>query len=762
MIDPPGAGLEGGERRVVTILFADVKGFTAMSERLDPEEVREIMNRAFGLLSQVVYDQGGVVDKYVGDCLMALFGVPISKEDDAIRAVRAGLKLQVALAAFGEELRRSQGLGVSMRVGINTGLVLAGEVGSLQRHDFTVMGDSVNTASRIEHDAEPGRVWIGPETARLVGAAFTLKKLGARAIRGKERKIQLYQVESEGAAPGAVAPGLRSAFVGRRKELRLLEGAWESARGGETTVATVVGDAGLGKTQLVARFLADSAGGNGGGPKLLRVSCPPGGLGPYGVFIEISRAAGVEAPAPGAADWKDRFFLAFERWLMREAGSRPVLLALEDLHFADSGAWELLGFLVNRLRDTPVMILSSFRPSVDRSLHWLSAQNYVPVALKPLAGKEALAVVERSLGRNTLPDSFKESLIRRSGGNPYFLTELVWSLADRGELERRGGAWCLAESRGRPRIPETVQAALSARLDQLKPEARSLLQAASVLGMEFSEPVLREVAASDEPITPLLEELVSRRFLTKVLGCDGAEAYGFLHALLQEVCAEALLRPARQRYHRRAGEAFARLAPDPHGPALSRIADHFYQSGDRVLAFPLVMRAAKESALRYALDEALQAYGRALELIGADAERDGVTPAEIHFGRGGMLIAANDLDGALVSFRKCLDALGCGHPLRVEALRKMARIRVIRGEPELAQEIFREALDCGALPSRHRAEIYYEMAGGYFRIGKDPEAMEWLMRAAQEAARAGLEVDMPTEADVHQIFPALSVLAEAA
>ena len=240
------------ERRLVTVMFADVSGFTAMSEKLDSEDVRAVMNHCFGLLSQVVYDHGGMVDKYVGDCLMALFGVPSAREDDAVRAVEAALRMQTVLAAFSAELRNTRGLTVSMRIGLNTGEAVAGKVGSLQKSSFTVMGDSVNTASRIEHHAQAGRVWVGAETARLVGGRFRLKALKPVAVKGKVKPLHLHEVlgPAEGEYTGARPAAIRPAFIGRKRELALLENATRARRlhhGG------LDGDAGMGRATTCLR-----------------------------------------------------------------------------------------------------------------------------------------------------------------------------------------------------------------------------------------------------------------------------------------------------------------------------------------------------------------------------------------------------------------------------------------------------------------------------------------------------------------------------
>lgn len=761
-------GMHRGEKRVVSVIFADVKGFTAMSEKLDPEEVREIMNQCFGLLSQVVYDHGGIVDKYVGDCLMALFGVPVAREDDALRAVQAGLKMQPVLAAFGEELARTRGFSLSMRIGINSGLVVAGDVGSTQRSEFTVMGDSVNTASRIEHEANVGKVWIGAETARLVTPYFSLKKLPLRTIRGKSRKLQLYEVEAPLSEVGPRATGLKSVFIGRQKELKALEEALRSSLEGECTVVSLVGEAGIGKSSLLARFL-ECLRKKSAGPKGLRyyrVTSPPQGLGPYGVFYELARKAGIADPMTldeNDPQWKDKFFLACERRIMSAALDNPSVFILEDIHFVDAGSWELLSFLINRIRRLPIMILCVYRPESEKSLYWQSAENYVSIRLKPFPKDTVLDMVDRALGKNSLTATQKESLALKTGGNPYFMTELLWHLTENGQLVRNKGSWAPAEPRLKLRIPDTVHSALISRLDQLPPPERELLRASSILGLDFQARELAELLIVPPEGGDRLEALVSKRLLTKTIRPgDCVETFSFIHGLMREACYGTLIREDRQTLHLRAALSLEKKGQDTP-EALIRTADHYYHSSDAERAVAVLWKVVEFAVRRFAMDQGLLYCNRILELMGKKTSLGGVNRSSVLCRVGELHILANFPEQALERYKECLSLLAHEDPLRIYVYRKIGRIHVLTGEPDLAEKAFVEAAECdceGGLPSETRLSIYYEIAAGRFKIGDEAGAKQWIDKVAAGVKALGRTGELPPGGDIHELIPAYSFLAD--
>lgn len=758
--------LHRGERRVVSVIFADVKGFTAMSEKLDPEEVREIMNQCFGLLSKVIYDHGGMVDKYVGDCLMALFGVPTAREDDALRAVHAGLKMQPVLAAFGEELQRTRGFSLSMRIGINSGLVVAGDVGGSQNSSFTVMGDSVNTASRIEHEANVGKVWVGAETARLVTPYFSMKKLPLRAIRGKIKKIQLYEVEAPLSEVGPRATGLKPVFIGRQKELKALETALESCLEGECTVVSLVGEAGIGKSSLLARFIAGLRKRIEGskGVRVYRVTSPPQGLGPYGIFYELARKASIINPMALNEDdpkWKEKFFLACERRFMSAALDNPSVFILEDIHFADAGSWELLSFLVNRIRRLPIMLLCVYRPESEKSLYWQSAENYVSIRLKPFPAATALEMVDRTLGKNSLSAPQKESLALKAGGNPYFLTELLWHLTENGQLVRVKGSWEPAEPRLKLRVPDTVHSALISRLDQLPPNERELLRASSVLGLDFQERDLSELMTVSSESQDRLEALVSKRLLTKsIRPGDCVDTFSFIHGLLQEACYGTLIREERQALHLRAALSLEKKGQDTPD-SLIRTADHYYLSSDAERAATVLWKVVEYAVRRFAMDQGLKYCNRILELMGPRASLGGVNRSSVLCRMGELHILANFPEQALENYKECLSLLKNSDPLLIHIHRKIGRIYQLTGESDLAERAFIEAAGCsceGGMPEKLRMAIFYEIAACHFKTGDETAAGEWIAKVAAGAKSLGLIHELPKSDDIHELIPAYSFL----
>ncbi len=756
--------LGGAERRLVTVMFADVSGFTAMSEKLDSEDVRAVMNHCFGLLSQVVYDHGGMVDKYVGDCLMALFGVPGAREDDAVRAVEAALRMQTVLAAFSAELRNTRGLSVSMRIGLNTGEVVAGKVGSLQKSSFTVMGDSVNTASRIEHHAQAGRVWVGAETARLVGGRFRLKVLKPVAVKGKVKPLHLHEVlgPAEGDYTGARPAAFRPAFVGRKRETALLENALASALAGDTTTAALIGDAGMGKTTLLGKFLGKACTRREKeGLRIFRITCPPQGLGPYGVFRDLARKLpeAADLPPDNDARWKDKFFLGLESGLVRAASAGPIAVVLEDLHFADAGTWELLGFLMNRLRGARLLLLCAFRPSAERNAYWPAAENFVQISLKPFQEKESNDILEKTLGKNRLPAPLRARLINSSGGNPFFLTELVWSMTEREELVRQKGTWTLSSPEVRLKIPSSVQSLLLSRLDQLPSPEKKAVQAASILGTEFPPGEFMAVFGEGGD-AGILEILVSKRLWAKSIRPGEAEdRFSFAHSLLQDAGRDSLLREQRREYHRRA--AVWALAAGKGGAECA--ADHLYEAGDAERALPVLNRIAADAARRFAFDQAARWDKRSLELLGERTELAGVSKARVLSRLGDCHIPANEIDAALGYYERCSELLENSDPLKSEAHRKMSRILLIKGEPERAVETLKVAVSCGCsgpLQPVRRAGLFYELAACYFRLGSDAEALEWIGKVRAEVGAPEAVPGVPASDDIHDLIAAYSFLAD--
>jgi len=510
------AGLSGtvSERRVVTVLFADVVGFTAMVEELDPEVVTDAMNEIFTALGAEVERVEGHVDKVVGDQLMALFGAPVAHEDDALRAVRAALAMQQSMRAQGERFRALLGEAPRLRIGIHSGLVVWGEVGpAMETRRPTVMGDAVNLTARLQRAAPEGGILISETVGRQVQGAIRLHAWEPLVVRGKSEPVIVYEVLGERARPEPIA---RPPFVDRQAGLQQLDDLRARAMAGRSQVVVIAGDPGVGKTRLVEEFLHRLP----EGVAVLQTSCPPYGgqsLGPLAdLFRQFTGLAGevtlpdlearlpmgeraaqaaaivarlfglAEVEADPAVTQETALLVASEA--LRRLLVRPTVVVIEDLQWADAGTREVLPVFVERLTDTPLLLIGNLRAG-EASPVWGRRTAVTTLQLEPLLPDDSRALLEGLLGGPTPPDA-EAALIDKAAGNPFYLSELVATLRRTGLLAREdGGGWRLTGPVEEV-LPETIQAALLARLDRLAPEQRALLQQAAVVGDTFRRSLL--------------------------------------------------------------------------------------------------------------------------------------------------------------------------------------------------------------------------------------------------------------------------------
>ncbi len=544
-----------GERRIVTILFSDVKGSTALAESLDPEDWTGIMNRAFEHLITPIYRYEGTVARLMGDAILAFFGAPIAHEDDPQRAILAGLEIVAGVQGFREEIRRQFGLDFNVRVGINTGLVVVGAVGSDLRMEYTAMGDAINLAARMEQTAQPGTVQIAHDTYKLVAPAFDCEDLGGIEVKGKAEPVRAYRVIGRKAMPGQLRgiAGLSSPLVGRGQELAALMQVLEGALAGRGGIIGITGEAGLGKSRLVveakemifaraagrpltwveARSLSYSTtmahhlsidvlrGLTGLSPDLAddeaqallhravsdRLGQAAAEVYPFfghllGLKLEEEAAAAVkymDGPALQA-----RYVAAFKRYLQALARSGPVVIVCEDVHWADPSSVELGLQILPVAATAPVvaMLVSRVETAAPgwrlfAEMPALPGVTTLRLNLAPLSGRESAQLVGNLLGggagAGAMPEPVQQLILAKAEGNPFFVEEVIRMLIDRGQLARREDGWALTQDIHMLDIPDTLQGVLAARIDRLPEEARHILQIASVIGRKFYVNILAAV-----------------------------------------------------------------------------------------------------------------------------------------------------------------------------------------------------------------------------------------------------------------------------
>ena len=512
------------ERRFVTVLFADLSGFTALTETRDPEAVRELINACFDRLVPIVENHQGVVDQFVGDALVALFGAPAAHEDDPAQACRAALEMLDALNTLNAERKTNLGL----HIGINSGMVLAGGIGSRGRQQYSVLGDAVNVAARLQDAAERGEIFVGAETHKLARDQFDFVSLGAMPFKGKSEPQAVWQLLGvKTNAPAHRRIHMTTPLLGRERELALLKRVTRETRDDEAglRVVSILGDAGLGKSRLVQEWRDAILHTSIPPPHFIIAACAPdGATHAYAFLAELARglrAAQADSAETSAAlrvllgtnlatqnlDALDSAALqaqythALREWIVQRAASETLVIVCEDAHWADAPSLQVLQHALAQLLDARVLI--AFTSRIDTETPgWALMQNVQELPgvaatrlhLAPLAEPDANALLA-SLVPGALPQDIQQLILSRAEGNPLFVEELVCMLLDRGDLKRENEQWVLARERIMLDVPNTLQGILMARIDQLPDDARRVLQIASVLGREFSVDVLEQVLA---------------------------------------------------------------------------------------------------------------------------------------------------------------------------------------------------------------------------------------------------------------------------
>jgi len=787
----PAAGGDA-DRRPVTVLFADLAGFTALSERLDPEDVRAFQNDLFRTMAEEIQRFDGFVEKFVGDAVMAVFGAPVAHEDDPERALRAGLALLERMHALSRQWEPCFGTAVTLHIGVNTGPVVAGSLGGAAGGAYAVTGDTVNTTARLLAAAPPGTMLASETTYRMVQQRFAFEPVGDLALKGKSDAVSAYRVLGLLAGPrptrGLEALGLVAPLVGRDDEIGQLLAAFERMTRGRAQVVSLVGDAGTGKSRLLGEFFGRlDTDGRLAGVTVRRAACSSLGEQPYGVFatflrdaygittsdtLEVARRKLVEglqaigasgAEAEGVAplvgyvlglesgervrevepeQLHRQIVFAARTVFERRLAQGPLLLVIEDLQWADAASVELLRQIVDRLDDRPLMLLASLRPqSGDRALA-TSRAAHTTIRLAPLSETETEALVAGLFGASSsvMPAGLRARIVNRAGGNPLYVEEVVRGLIADGVLARDGDRWTCRADGAAVDVPVTLQALLLSRLDRLPADERRLIQEASVLGPVFDEWLLRVVAGDSHGVETRLDRLLDAGLLREV-GRDAAgRRHRFEHTLVQEVLYQNLLVSRRVELHGRAGAGLERAC----GGAPERLEDlealghHFSLSAERAKGARYLAAAGDWARAIYANDDAVRHYARALTTLAEcrGCERDVLAVRE----RLGDLLgpmgrradALAHYEGAQAGWAAAAD-----HPAQARLLRKVAALRWDAGEREVAQACLDEAL---ALLDGHpehieRAHVCQEIGRVAFRNGDNERAVEWAQRALAQAER---------------------------
>jgi class 3 adenylate cyclase/tetratricopeptide (TPR) repeat protein len=793
---PSAADAPPEERRKATVLFADLSGYTAVAERMDPETVKSMVDRALRRLAEEVVRYGGRIDKYIGDNVMGVFGAPVAHEDDPERAVRAALAMQAAMDEVNEDIGASTDASFLLRIGINSGEVLAGQVGG----DYTVMGDPVNVAARLQAAARPGSVTVGEITHRLTRGAIEYEELEPLELKGKAEPVLAWEAVRVLVAGSSRSARVSTPLVGRQDESALLLSLFDRVvKEGRPHLVTVVGQAGVGKTRLL-KELAAKMGGRPEKPMLRLGHCPAYGAGlaywalgevirgqfeivdtddsetawnklrrgvesvvsaettdepPERVAALIARPLGIEVPAErlealglDAEDpqgMRDRIFSAV-RSLIEAASQRwPLVLAIEDIHWADEGMLDLIEYLARWVRGPMLVVCMARDELLDRRPGWGGGRrNSTTISLEPLEPERARELVTALFGDGENGHgALLAQVADRSGGNPLFAEEMVNRIREEGPGDVQT-------------LPETVHSVLAARLDSLLPSERRVLQHAAVVGQTFWEGSLSDSSGEDGvELTDTLASLQEKDLVVSTAGSRlaGEHEYAFKHVLIRDVAYSTLPKSVRARKHAEAGAFIEERAADRSEGVVAMVADHYGRAAalgidaglDPIELERIVARAVEAlegagdaAAGIYSNQEALGHYETAL---GLRSELDPSTRSRIAEKLGDVALRLGRVDQATKVWEGCLEYHRQQEDLeRVGDLhRKIGAALWHKGDREGSIEHYQRGIDLlkDGPPCLELVRLYEEAASLYMHTGDNMLAIYASEKALRLAERLG-------------------------
>jgi class 3 adenylate cyclase/tetratricopeptide (TPR) repeat protein len=648
-----------GERKQVTVMFCDMQGFTPLSEMLGIEEAYSIIDQVYEILIHKVHDYEGTVNEMTGDGIMALFGAPVALEDAPQRAVRSSLAIHREMAKFSDQLRQEKkgAPPIKMRIGIHTGPVVVGTVGNDLRVEFKAVGDTVNLASRMEGQAQPGTTYITEDTFKLTEGLFRFEGLGPRVIKGKQSPVNVYR---------AIAPSTRrtrfdvsaerglTPFAGRERELELLFDGLERSKAGRGQAFSITAEAGVGKSRLLYEFRKAVASGDvtflegrclsysrgvayhpiidtlkanfdiheGDGDAEIREKVIRGlkMLGadeaatlPYLLELLAVKESGIDQIPMSPELKKNRIMEAFKQIALKGSEIRPLILAYEDLHWIDKSSEDLLKYVLESIPGAEVLLIFTYRPEFVHT--WGAKSYHSQIMLNRLSNRESLMMVSHLLGTQELDRDLEEFILEKTEGVPFFIEELIKSLKDLKIIARQDNRYRITKDIKEVTIPATVQDVIMARVDSLPEGTKGLLQTISAVGRESSYDLLKQITRlTEQELLPQLSVLKDSELLYE-RGIYPQSTYVFKHALTQDVAYDSLLLKRRKEIHEEIGKVIETLYPDRLEEYHELLAYHYGRSANADKAVRYLDLANQKAAKLNAMEEAKAYFDEAMALL---------------------------------------------------------------------------------------------------------------------------------------------------
>jgi class 3 adenylate cyclase/tetratricopeptide (TPR) repeat protein len=760
-----------GERKLVSVLFADVADFTTIVEKLDPEDVHEIMDDCFGILGQEIHQTGGTINQYTGDGVMALFGAPIAYDDHIRPACHAALQVQKRMKEFHRKIVKRYDVTFKLRIGIHTGPVVVGAIGDNLRLDYTAVGDTTNLAARLESMAEPGTILVSKRVFQNAKNHFFFDNVGQRIVKGKKEPVEVFLLVRERALKHVESNDVRTGipFVNREKEIALLTNVFEKSIEHGPIITAITGEAGIGKTRLFKHFSRSIV--------KKRALLLEGRCRPYGQLTALfplkrmfrfyfnlheqdsddqvqskirNTLKGTEASVsldhlfdlfPGVEkkiedfhltiEWKKKaLFRAIRDLLASISKDKPVIMVINDMQWADASTREFLMFLTQSPKKIPVLIVCMGRsePGI-----WFPDLAMEPIRLNSLSGKQATDLLTSILKTRYFDPNICKKIVSKAGGNPLFLVEMGEALKRQGLIGSEKSQYTLEVPVHNIETPESIQGILAARLDALHSDLKHLIQLAAVIGQEFSYDLLEPLTESPKNLSNFLEEAVKQGILEQNFSNDRPQ-YQFKQPLMQEVAYHSLLRRDRRRFHQVVGKTIETLYPKNLKANFDLLAHHFYEAKNWPKAFGYTLEAMEQASYSYACQEALTGIDRALDIISKGQwERSDVKSLDLFFRKGKIHFCMGQMGAAKTVFENLLLEARrlCDHNAEAEALFRLGWISFYMHQPRSAQTMLIKAIHLGR--QKNLPEILLKATGFlgfvYAVLGNLKEASHLLTEA---------------------------------